>query len=64
MKIETYEKEIKVTDYIEGYVCVEEFLETFEQLLISKEYTEEFGAKVYKIYRFTKFLHLLYLKNR
>lgn len=27
MKIETYEKEIKVTDYIEGYVCVEEFLE-------------------------------------
>lgn len=27
MKIETYEKEIKVADYIEGYVCVEEFLE-------------------------------------
>lgn len=27
MKIETYEKEINVADYIEGYVCVEEFLE-------------------------------------
>lgn len=27
MKIETYEQTIKVEDYIEGYVCVEEFLE-------------------------------------
>ncbi|MBR5316066.1 MAG: DUF2284 domain-containing protein [Firmicutes bacterium] len=27
MKIETYEKTIAVSDYIEGYVCVEEFLE-------------------------------------
>lgn len=26
MKIETYEKTITVEDYIEGYVCVEEFL--------------------------------------
>ena len=27
MKIETYEKTIRVEDYIEGYVCVDEFLE-------------------------------------
>ena len=27
MKIETYEKEIETADYVEGYVCVEEFLE-------------------------------------
>lgn len=27
MKIETYEKEIKVAEYLEEYVCVEEFLE-------------------------------------
>lgn len=27
MKIETYEQTIKVDDYIDGYVCVEEFLE-------------------------------------